>query len=145
MKNLWKHTLLSYESSKMLFDFTKCNCLSNNFAINQLEKIIFNLAYQKCNNFVVIAIFSQHETMHSKGCHIILKGLFTGQIIFFCKYKDYINILAYNFYKIGSFYFWTKCYGILKYAPCNSFKQGDINILDEFAWNVWCFNTTRNC
>ena len=21
---------------------------------------------------------------------------------------------------------------------CNSFKQEDINILDKFAWNVWC-------
>ena len=30
-------------------------------------------------------------------------------------------------------------------SNCNSFKQGDINILDKFAWNVWCFNRTRNC
>ena len=73
----------------------KWNCLSKNFAISQLQKIIIYLAFKAYNNFMVIAIFSlQGTSVHSKSCHIILKGLFTSQIIFFCKYKDYVNILA---------------------------------------------------
>ena len=31
----------------------------------------------------------------------------------------------------------------VKYKSCNSFKQGDINILDEFTWNVSCFITQQ--
>ena len=31
----------------------------------------------------------------------------------------------------------------IKYKSCNSFKQGDINILDEFTWNVSCFITQQ--
>ena len=39
---------------------------------------------------MVIAVFSPQETsMHSKGCHIILKG-----ILSFASVKDYIKILA---------------------------------------------------
>ena len=73
----------------------KRNCLSNNFAINQLEKIIIYLAYKACNNFMVIAVFSLQETsMQFKRLSYYHKRAFTGQTIFFCKYKDYINILA---------------------------------------------------
>ena len=31
----------------------------------------------------------------------------------------------------------------IRYKSCNSFKQGNINILDEFTWNVSCSITQQ--